>query len=87
MLLANTLHFLPVTNGALAWLASWLRPGGTAVLIEYDQRTASRWVPYPVNAARAPSLFADAALTPPQIVARAGSAFGGEMYVAVGKRR
>ena len=87
LLLANTLHFLPVTNGALAWLASWLRPDGTAVLIEYDQRTSSRWVPYPVNADKLPSLFADAALTPPQIVARADSAFGGEMYVAVGKRR
>src|SRR5215471_3364611 len=87
LLLANALHFLPDTPRALARLTRWLRPGGSAVLIEYDQRTSSRWVPYPVDADGLPALFEAATLTPPQIVARIGSAFGGEMYVAVGRKR
>jgi trans-aconitate methyltransferase len=85
LLLANALHFLRDTSGTLERLAGWLRLGGRVVLIEYDQRRASRWVPYPVHAAKLPGLFEAAGLTPPEIVARAESAFGGEMYVAVGR--
>ncbi len=87
LLLANTLHFLRDGANALARLAAWLRPGGHAVLIEYDHRPASRWVPYPIHAADLPALFEAAGLTAPEVVARTASAFGGEMYVAVGKRR
>jgi len=86
MLLANTLHFLPDPVGALTRLSSWLRPGGSVVLIEYSDRTPSRWVPYPVDVAYLPALFEAAALTPPHVVAQADSAFGGEMYVAVGRK-
>jgi ubiquinone/menaquinone biosynthesis C-methylase UbiE len=87
MLIANTLHYIRDGAGALARLAGWLKPEGRVVLIEYDQRESTRWVPYPIDAAAVPALFADAALTPPTFVARAESAFGGEMYVAVGRRR
>ncbi|HXS81936.1 MAG TPA: class I SAM-dependent methyltransferase [Methylomirabilota bacterium] len=87
LLLANTLHFMREPSDVLARLASWLRPGGSAVLIEYDQRSPSRWVPHPIDAADLPALFESAGLEPPRIVARADSAFGGEMYVAVGRRQ
>ena len=86
LLIANTLHFMSDPPGVLAKLAGWLRPAGTVVVIEYDQRQSSRWVPHPIEAADVPALFHAAALTTPQIVARAESAFGGEMYVAVGRR-
>ena len=86
LLLANTLHFMREPAEVLTRLATWLRPGGLTVLIEYDQRTSSRWVPHPIDATEFPALFQAAGLDAPRIVARADSAFGGEMYVAVGRR-
>jgi SAM-dependent methyltransferase len=86
-LLANTLHFVRDPAGVLARLARWLRADGIAVLIEYDRRRPSRWVPRPIDAADLPALFAAAALTAPRVVARMDSAFGGQMYVALGRRR
>ena len=84
--LANTLHFLSDPPAALARLAAFLRPDGMAVLIEYDGRRPSRWVPHPIVSADLPRLFSAAALGPPRVVARTASAFGGEMYVAAGRK-
>jgi len=86
LLLANTLHFMRDAPAVLARLVAWLRPGGSAVLIEYDQRSPSRWVPHPIDAADLPPLYQAAGLAAPRVVARADSAFGGEMYVAVGRK-
>jgi len=86
-LLANTLHFMRDAAAALARLVMWVRPSGIAVLIEYDRRSPSRWVPHPIDSVALPALFAAAGLTRSEIVARADSAFGGEIYVAVGRRR
>jgi SAM-dependent methyltransferase len=85
-LLANTLHFIRAQEEVLSRLARWLRPGGIAVLIEYDRRSTNRWVPHPIDSDDLPALFEAAGLTPPEIAARADSAFGGEMYVATGRR-
>ena len=85
-LLANTLHFIRHQAEVLARLARWLKPGGMAVVIEYDRRSPSRWVPYPVDADDLPELFTAAGLIPARIVARADSAFGGELYVAAGRK-
>jgi len=85
-LLANTLHFIRHQAEVLARLARWLKPGGMAVVIEYDRRSPSRWVPYPVDADDLRELFTAAGLIPAQIVARADSAFGGELYVARGRK-
>lgn len=86
-LLANTLHFIRDQAAVLARLARWLRPGGVAVLIEYDRRAPNRWVPYPIDAEDLLPLFEAVSLTSPEVVARADSAFGGEIYVAMGRRR
>jgi SAM-dependent methyltransferase len=82
MLFANALHFVPDPGAVLARLMSWLRPGGRVVIVEYDGRRASRWVPYPVPTARIPDVFAAAGLSTPAITARRRSAYGGTMYVA-----
>jgi len=86
LLLANTLHFLRDAPGVLRRLATWLCPGGLAVVIEYDQRTRSRWVPFPIETSQVAALFASAGFAAPRVVARAPSAFGGELYVAVGAK-
>ena len=82
MLLANALHFTRDAETVLARLVERLRSGGRVVLVEYDRRRASRWVPYPIPAAEWPALAASAGLSLPVITASRPSAFGGDLYVA-----
>ena len=56
MLLANALHFVSDQARVLTRLVRRVRPGGRIVLVEYDRRGASPWVPYPVPAAESPRL-------------------------------
>jgi SAM-dependent methyltransferase len=86
VLLANSLHFVPDQDAVLARLTSWLRPGGRAVLVEYDGRRPSRWVPYPIPIARLPALAAAAGLSEPIVTATRPSDYGGTLYVAVCRR-
>ncbi|HEX8432676.1 MAG TPA: class I SAM-dependent methyltransferase [Longimicrobium sp.] len=82
ILLANSLHYIPAAeqSAVLARLVDGLRPGGRLVVVEYEGRAASPWVPYPVPFTRL------ATLLPPRMVAtRIGerpSDFGGTMYAA-----
>jgi len=82
MLFANSLHFVAPAAEVLARLSRRLRPGGRVVLIEYDGREPSRWVPYPLPAARWPELARAASLVSPTVLSRRPSAYGGDLYVA-----
>jgi ubiquinone/menaquinone biosynthesis C-methylase UbiE len=86
MLFANALHFVPDADVVLARLAAWLRSAGRVVVVEYDRRPASRWVPYPIPATRLFSMAAFAGLSQPVITATRASAFGGNLYVAAADR-
>lgn len=86
LVMANALHFVRDQPGAVALAASYLRPGGRLVVIEYENRPPSRWVPHPVSSARFAELAADAGLTPPRVVATRPSAYGGDIYVAMAVR-
>ncbi len=86
VVMANVLHFVRDAEPSLALASSYLRPGGRLVLIEYEGRRPGPWTPYPVSAARFRDLAAAAGLSPPEVVARRPSAFGGEIYVAVAAR-
>jgi ubiquinone/menaquinone biosynthesis C-methylase UbiE len=83
---ANVLHFVRDQADALRTVASQLKAGGRLVLIEYEGRQPSRWVPFPVSAARFGELAAEAGFGEPEVVARRRSAYGGELYVAVASR-
>lgn len=85
VVMANVLHFMADAGPVLSRVAERLKPGGRIVLIEYEGRRPSRWVPYPVSAARFAELAAESGLTPPRVVAARPSAFGGELYVAVAR--
>ena len=87
VLLANALHFVPAREQApvLVRLAERLAPGGRLVVVEYEDRPASRWVPYPVSFARLEAI-APAGMTPPARVGERRSAYGGVMYAAVSAR-
>ena len=83
ILLANALHFVSDPGEVLGRLASRVRPGGRVVVVEYDNRSASRWVPYPIHSVQWPALARLAGLTAPVITGSRRSAFGGELYVGV----
>lgn len=81
-LLANSLHFVQDAESVLARIAARLRPEGRAVLVEYDRRTANRWVPYPIPPARLERLAASAGFSAPVVTAIHPSAFHGNLYAA-----
>jgi len=86
VVMANALHFAADARAVLSRVASYLRYGGRLVVIEYEGRRPSRWVPYPVSIDRLRDLAPAAGLTPPQVAATRPSAYGGEIYVAVMSR-
>jgi len=83
ILAANALHFVRDADVVLArWLAR-LTAGGRVVIIEYDRRQASRWVPYPLPPARLADIAAKLGLPEPRITATRPSAYSGILYVAL----
>jgi SAM-dependent methyltransferase len=86
MLLANALHFHKDAGALLARLAKLLRPGGRAVLVEYDRRAASRWVPHPIAIAALPALAKAAGLGKFTVVESRPSNYEGVIYTAVASR-
>lgn len=85
-LFANALHFVPDPRVTLSHLLTWLRPGGRVVIIEYEGRRPSRWVPYPISAAGLADIVSGLGLSPPAVTATRPSAYGGSLYVAVAQR-
>lgn len=49
LLMANALHFVKDKAPVLALVRSYLKPGGTFVLVEYDADRGNLWVPYPIG--------------------------------------
>ena len=82
ILLANALHFVPDASGVLSRLTTLLRPGGRVILVEYDRREASRWVPYPIGIARLPALAEAAGLSEPRVLATRPSEYAGILYAS-----
>ena len=85
MLFANSLHFVPEPDLVLTRLVPLLRAGGSVVIIEYNGRRPTRWVPYPIASDRLVDVLAKAGLEPPVMTAERPSAYGGSLYVAVAK--
>ena len=86
VLFANSLHYFRDPADLLGRLVAWLGPEGRVVIVEYDGRSANRWVPYPIPRSRIPDLVQHAGLKPPTTTAERPSAYGGTMYVAVAER-
>lgn len=82
VLAANALHFVRDMERVLGVWASRLVEGGRIVVIEYDRRAASLWVPYPVPPARLADVAMHLGLPVPRITATRPSEYSGELYVA-----
>jgi SAM-dependent methyltransferase len=87
VVLANALHFVAAEQqpAVLARLAGWLRPGGRIVLVEYEERGPSRWVPAPVPFARLARIAPPECTAPVRVGVRR-SAYGGQLYAAFVER-
>jgi trans-aconitate methyltransferase len=82
LLLANALHFVKDQGGVLSRVTKLLRPSGRVVLVEYDRRAASRWVPYPISIANLPALATAAGLTRFTVSESRPSNYEGVIYTA-----
>ena len=85
ILMANSLHYVTDDEQAplLARLANHLIVAGVLLVVEYDNRPRSRWVPYPVAFGRLTQLAQHARLAAPELIGRRESTFGGTMYAAL----
>ena len=85
---ANALHYIPYADQARVMrdVASLVVDGGPIIVVEYDRRSANRWVPYPISPAALAKLADEAGLSPPEILASRPSRFSGTIYSAVVRR-
>jgi hypothetical protein len=56
------------------------------VIVEYDRRAASPWVPYPIRSDGWPEIASSAGLVNPCVTARRKSRYAGELYAAVAEK-
>ena len=88
VLMANALHFIRDQPAALALVASYLRPAGRLLLVEYDLRAPLPWVPFPVSFAHLELLATQAGFEPPTAIGRRVSPSSGvAMFAALALRR
>lgn len=83
ILLANALHFVKDAAAVLSALTQRLQPAGRVVLVEYDRRAASRWVPFPISIASLNDLAKAAGLSRFRVVESRPSNYEGIIYCAV----
>lgn len=77
ILMANALHFAIDHASALHQVLACLRPGGTFILVEYEQnKPMPPWVPYPIGFADFKQLGVRLGLSSPQEIGRTPSAYG-----------
>jgi ubiquinone/menaquinone biosynthesis C-methylase UbiE len=86
ILLANALHSVRDAERVLTTLVRRVRVGGRVVIVEYDQRPSSQWVPYPIPSTRWPALAKAAGLSGASITATRPSEYSGSLYAATATR-
>jgi ubiquinone/menaquinone biosynthesis C-methylase UbiE len=86
MVMANALHFVKLERQeeVLRQLCTYLKPGGTFIIVEYEARSGNPWVPYPVNYESFEYLAEAAGLRDVRRIAAVPSSFLREMYAAQG---
>ena len=82
VLFGNVLHFVADPLAVLMHLRSYLRADGKVLVVEYDRRGASRWVPFPLPLERLADVARRAGYGEPVEVGRRRSRYQGELYCA-----
>ena len=88
LLMANSLHFVTFDQqqAIVKLICSYLKPGGTFLIVEYEAHHGNLWVPNPVNYDSFDYLLGEAGMTDIRRLAAIPSSFMGEMYSAMAVR-
>ena len=84
VLMANFLHFIEHQGAFVARLRS---VSEQLLVVEYDGRAPSQWVPYPLGFSALRGLLLERGFTEIAKVGTRASRFGGEMYSALAERQ
>lgn len=80
--MANSLHYFRKREKILRHVASFLRPHGTLLIVEYNVDSGNLWVPYPFTFETFRTLSTKAGFGEPQLLGRHPSRFLHEFYSA-----
>jgi ubiquinone/menaquinone biosynthesis C-methylase UbiE len=83
VLMANSLHFVKDKAPVLALVRSYLKPGGSFVLVEYDADRGNLWVPHPISYTTWLAVAPGAGFSRARLLARVPSRFLGSIYGSV----
>jgi len=82
ILMANSLHYVRDQASLLEGLKGYLQPGGRVLIVEYQDRRPSPWVPYPVSYEQLSEVATKAGFSVLKIGTQP-SDFGGNIYAAL----
>ena len=82
-LFGNVLHFFAEPRLVLSALCDFLQPNARIVIVEYDRRSASQWVPHPLPPDALSEAARAAGLPAPVEIGRRASRYQGELYCAL----
>lgn len=82
---ANSLHYVERKHqpATLRLWASFLKPGGRIVFVEYDSNNPNQWVPFPISFDRLGKLAREAGLPAPTLLGTHPSRWSGGIYSAM----
>jgi SAM-dependent methyltransferase len=84
VLMANFLHFVEEQG---AFIENLRRLAGRLLIVEYEGRPRSQWVPYPLGFSGLRDLLLKRGFTDVAKVGTRASRFGGELYSVLAKQR
>lgn len=79
---ANSIHFFQQHVEVIKKLASYLKPGGSFVIVEYNADKGNMYVPYPFTYEQFAEFAKEAGLKNPQLLSKVPSGMLDEMYAA-----
>ena len=82
LVMANSLHFVKHKQPVVQLAASYLKPGGQIVLVEYNTDAGNLWVPHPLSFDTWQQLAGRCELLATRKLAAVPSRFLGEIYSA-----
>ena len=88
ILMANALHYVSDKTKLIQKLEQYLKPEGVLLIVEYDTRSANRWVPYPIDRDQLKKLFSASGFEHTKVLGTLPSVFGqGLIYACYISRR
>jgi ubiquinone/menaquinone biosynthesis C-methylase UbiE len=85
IIMANSLHFVRHKDPILQLIRSYLRSGGSFILVEYNTDRGNMWVPYPLSFRTWETLARQNGFTETQLLSTVPSRYFGEIYSALSK--